>query len=149
MMKFVRKFKNLEIQGKKTHQYDNFSRKYRLRKLKITILLCLVLASANAIAGPCDSILENDKLTSCLAEEFQNADALLNQRYAVLRKSMNKEQRELIRKAQTAWVTVRDADCELRASAVAGGQAYEPVFLSCQTEKTLRRIEEFKALELL
>jgi ubiquinone/menaquinone biosynthesis C-methylase UbiE len=34
MMKFVRKFKDLEIQGKKAHEYDDFSRKYRLKDLK-------------------------------------------------------------------------------------------------------------------
>ncbi len=34
MMKFVRKFKDLEIQGKKAHDYDDFSRKYRLKDLK-------------------------------------------------------------------------------------------------------------------
>jgi len=34
MMKFVRKFKDLEIQGKKAHEYDEFSRKYRLKDLK-------------------------------------------------------------------------------------------------------------------
>ncbi len=34
MMKFVRKFKDLGIQGKKAHEYDEFSRKYRLKDLK-------------------------------------------------------------------------------------------------------------------
>ena len=34
MMKFVRKFKDLEIQGKKAYEYDDFSRKYRLKDLK-------------------------------------------------------------------------------------------------------------------
>ena len=34
MMKFVRKFKDLEIQGKKAHDYDDFSHKYRLKDLK-------------------------------------------------------------------------------------------------------------------
>jgi ubiquinone/menaquinone biosynthesis C-methylase UbiE len=34
MMKFVRKFKDLEIQGRKAQEYDEFSRKYRLKDLK-------------------------------------------------------------------------------------------------------------------
>ena len=34
MMKFVRKFKDLEIQGRKAHEYDDFSRKYRLKDIK-------------------------------------------------------------------------------------------------------------------
>ena len=34
MMKFVRKYQDLGIQGKKAHQYDEFSRKYRMKDLK-------------------------------------------------------------------------------------------------------------------
>jgi ubiquinone/menaquinone biosynthesis C-methylase UbiE len=34
MMQFVRKFKDLEIQGKKAHEYDDFSRKYRLKDIQ-------------------------------------------------------------------------------------------------------------------
>jgi ubiquinone/menaquinone biosynthesis C-methylase UbiE len=34
MMKFVRKFKDLGIEGKKADEYDEFSRKYRLKDLK-------------------------------------------------------------------------------------------------------------------
>ena len=34
MMKFIRKFKDLEIQGRKAREYDDFSRKYRLKDLK-------------------------------------------------------------------------------------------------------------------
>jgi ubiquinone/menaquinone biosynthesis C-methylase UbiE len=34
MMKFVRKFKDLGIQGKKAYEYDEFSRKYRLKDLQ-------------------------------------------------------------------------------------------------------------------
>jgi ubiquinone/menaquinone biosynthesis C-methylase UbiE len=34
MMKFIRKFKDLEIQGKKAHEYDEFSRQYRLKDIK-------------------------------------------------------------------------------------------------------------------
>ena len=34
MMKFVRKFKDLEIQGNKAREYDDFSRKYRLKDLQ-------------------------------------------------------------------------------------------------------------------
>jgi ubiquinone/menaquinone biosynthesis C-methylase UbiE len=34
MMKFIRKFNDLEIQGKKAHEYDEFSRQYRLKDIK-------------------------------------------------------------------------------------------------------------------
>lgn len=34
MMRFIRKFKDLEIQGKKADEYDDFSRKYRLNDMK-------------------------------------------------------------------------------------------------------------------
>ena len=34
MMNFVRKFQDLGIQGKKAHEYDEFSRKYRMKDLE-------------------------------------------------------------------------------------------------------------------
>lgn len=34
MMKLFRKFKDLGVEGKKAHQYDEFSRKYRIKELR-------------------------------------------------------------------------------------------------------------------
>jgi hypothetical protein len=34
MMKFLRKFRDLSIEGKKAHQYDDFSRQYRIKELR-------------------------------------------------------------------------------------------------------------------
>jgi uncharacterized protein YecT (DUF1311 family) len=111
------------------------------------MIVFAAVASSAAHAGVCDDISENDKLTSCLANEYQKADALLNKKYASVRKSLGKEQIELLKKSQRAWLIVRDTDCEIQASAVAGGQAYEPTYVSCQTAKTQRRMEELKELE--
>jgi uncharacterized protein YecT (DUF1311 family) len=117
--------------------------------LKPSALFVSVMLSLCAHAAPCDSVMENDKLAQCLGVEFEKADARLNQRYAALRKSMSEEQRQILKRAQTAWVTVRDADCELQVARLAepGSQAYQPAVLSCLTEKTLRRIEDFKELK--
>ena len=114
--------------------------------LKRSALVFAALISTTVQAGPCNAILENDKLTSCLADEFQAADARLNQNYGAARKRLGKELLGLLQKSQRAWLIVRDSDCEIQASLADGGQAYQPLYLSCQTVKTLRRVEELNNL---
>jgi uncharacterized protein YecT (DUF1311 family) len=97
-----------------------------------------------SFAGNCDQVVENDKLTACLAGEFSRADTLLNKAYNSLRNRLDKNGKDLLKSGQRAWLTYRDKDCELQASAASGGQAYEPMYISCQTEKTLSRIKELK-----
>lgn len=115
-------------------------------RLKL-VLFCSVLLGPFGIAsagGKCDRILANDELSECLGSEFSKADGLLNKTYNDLRARLSPEGKELLKKGQLAWLTYRDKDCEFQASAASGGQAYQPVYISCQTEKTARRVKELK-----
>lgn len=116
--------------------------------LSNSILLTVLLAVSmvDVEASPCASVQANDELIVCLGNEFASVDAKLNRRYSILRKTMSKDQQDLLRKAQVSWLVVRDSDCELQASWVTGGQAYEPTFLVCQTDKTRQRILELDRL---
>jgi uncharacterized protein YecT (DUF1311 family) len=107
-------------------------------------LLALSLFPSISHAAKCDQILANDQLIECLGNEFSVADSALNKAYSNLRIKLGRDGKELLKKAQVAWLTYRDKDCELQALAVSGGQAYQPTFISCQTEKTIRRTQELK-----
>ena len=96
-------------------------------------------------ARPCDKVLAQDELVECLGTEFLTADNQLNDTYNKLRARLDKDARETLKKAQQAWLTYRDGDCEFQASAAAGGQAYNPIYISCQTKKTILRTQELKA----
>ena len=97
-----------------------------------------------SLADSCDNVVANDALIQCLGTEFTKADAELNRTYVALRGRLDREANVTLKAAQVAWLTYRDKDCELRASSAAGGQAYQPTFISCQTEKTVRRTQELK-----
>lgn len=113
-----------------------------------SFLLLFLLAALSiedvAAANKCASIAANDQLTECLAEEFSKEDAALNKAYNDLKVRLGDDEKELLKKAQLAWLSYRDKDCEFQALAVAGGQAYQPTYISCQTDKTLRRTKELK-----
>jgi uncharacterized protein YecT (DUF1311 family) len=51
-------------------------------------------------------------------------------------------QRELLDKAQAAWLRARDAWCTFASSGAEGGSARPMVTLQCQTEVTRARVEE-------
>ncbi len=115
-----------------------------MRPFSISTAVILAAASALSHAGLCDSVEETDRLIQCLGGENTKADALLNAEYSRLRGRLSPERRDQLREAQRAWIVFRDKDCEFEASAAAGGQAYEPLYVSCQTDKTMRRIKELK-----
>lgn len=115
-----------------------------IRPILLSVLLLAITADAEA--RPCSAIQANDELVQCLGNEFARSDAQLRQRTSALRKTMSKDQQDLLRKAQASWLVVRDSDCELQASWVEGGQAYQPTFIACQTTKTRQRMSELDRL---
>jgi uncharacterized protein YecT (DUF1311 family) len=114
-----------------------------MRFRSITVV-ALAGAPVLSIAGACDNVSANDTLIQCLGAEHSKADAELNRAYAALRGRLDRDSNAVLKAAQVAWLAYRDKDCELRASAATGGQAYQPTYISCQTEKTMRRTQELK-----
>jgi uncharacterized protein YecT (DUF1311 family) len=110
----------------------------------IAALLICGTVSFPALADSCDKVEAEDRLIQCLGVENSRADALLNAEYNRLRGRLDSELKERLRDAQRAWIDFRDKDCEFEAGAARGGQAYQPLFLSCQTRKTQQRVQELK-----
>lgn len=116
----------------------------RMRFRWCVLPIAIALFPGVSFAGKCDQVLAKDQLVECLGKEFSVADSALNKTYNILKTKLDREGKELLKNGQVAWLTYRDKDCELQALAVAGGQAYQPTFISCQTEKTNRRTQELK-----
>ena len=109
------------------------------RRARISLLL--LLGAANAVADTrCDKIEKVDALNTCLANELAMTDKVLNSVYAELRRKLEPERQELLKKAEMAWIGMRDQDCEFEASAALGGTAYQSLYLSCQIEVTKNRV---------
>jgi uncharacterized protein YecT (DUF1311 family) len=112
-----------------------------LKLFAAAVLTCVPFA---ATAGACDNVAQNDRLVQCLGGEYVKADAELNRVYGSLFARLDADGKDTLKSSQLAWLRYRDKDCELRASASAGGQAYQPTYIGCQTEKTKRRTAELK-----
>jgi hypothetical protein len=48
-------------------------------------------------------------------------------------------QRDLLKKAQLAWIALRDADCAFVGSGTEGGSVQPMIINQCMTEKTVER----------
>ncbi|MGK9172776.1 DUF1311 domain-containing protein [Yokenella regensburgei] len=105
----------------------------------ILIAAATLLASAGALADECDNASTQTAMNMCTAEQAQTADKKLNQTWQDALKRAAPAQRELMKKAQQAWITLRDADCEFIASGVEGGSVQPMIHNQCIADKTIER----------
>lgn len=70
-----------------------------------------LLMSASALADECNNATTQLELNTCSAQQYQAADKKLNETYQAAIKRAAAPQRDLLKKAQQAWISLRDADC--------------------------------------
>ena len=79
-------------------------------------------------------------------EDFQVADAKLNQVYKQLTDKVDKQALEKLKASQCAWVVFRDAEADLQADLTARGGTMAPLERNVtRTELTEARTAELKA----
>lgn len=98
-----------------------------------------LLLSASALADECDNATTQLELNTCSAQQYQAADKKLNQTYQSAIKRAAAPQRDLLKKAQQAWIALRDADCNFIGSGTEGGSVQPLIISQCLTEKTVER----------
>ncbi|MFH7905952.1 lysozyme inhibitor LprI family protein [Enterobacter cloacae] len=98
-----------------------------------------LLLSASALADECDNVTTQLELNTCSAQQYQAADKKLNQTYQSAIKRAAAPQRDLLKKAQQAWIALRDADCNFIGSGTEGGSVQPMIISQCLTEKTVER----------
>ncbi|MCV6639165.1 lysozyme inhibitor LprI family protein [Candidatus Albibeggiatoa sp. nov. NOAA] len=64
----------------------------------------------------CDDVDNVQEKQSCAISAYKQADTALNQAYKSIRKNLNQEQKQKLKKAQKAWLTYRDANCAHQVS---------------------------------
>ncbi|MDK9587086.1 lysozyme inhibitor LprI family protein [Lelliottia wanjuensis] len=106
---------------------------------RVLIAGAALLLSASALADECASATTQTDLNTCTAHQYQAADKKLNQTYQAAMKRAAAPQRELLKKAQQAWIGLRDADCAFAASGSEGGSVQPMIINQCMTEKTAER----------
>ncbi|MDY1038375.1 DUF1311 domain-containing protein [Enterobacteriaceae bacterium RIT714] len=106
---------------------------------KVFIAGAALLLSASALADECASATTQTDLNTCTAQQYQAADKKLNQTYQAAMKRAAAPQRDLLKKAQQAWIALRDADCAFAGSGTEGGSIQPMIINQCMTEKTAER----------
>lgn len=108
------------------------------------IALAALLASGQALADECANAGNQAELNQCTAAQYQAADSKLNQTYQEALKRAAGKQQEQLKKAQLAWIALRDADCTFLSSGAEGGSVQPMLINQCMADKTVER-ESFLA----
>ncbi|MEB6378978.1 lysozyme inhibitor LprI family protein [Leclercia adecarboxylata] len=106
---------------------------------RVLIAGAALLLSASALADECASAGTQTELNTCTAQHYQAADKTLNQTYQAVIKRADAPQRELLKKAQQAWIALRDADCAFIGSGTEGGSVQPMIVNQCLADKTHER----------
>ncbi|MGX4729734.1 lysozyme inhibitor LprI family protein [Pseudomonas corrugata] len=111
--------------------------------LALTPLLFVALAQAD----DCANATTQGEMNQCAAQEKNAADNELNSLYKQItaRLKNNPEGKQLLVKAQRAWIGFRDTECKFSASGVEGGSVYPLIYSNCITALTKARVETFKS----
>ena len=114
------------------------------------VLLAIVAGQANGtmLAGsdPCLNAANQRELTECVGREYMKADEKLNDIYKSLLTSLDREHQLKLKAAQRAWITFRDAECDLQASEALHGSMEKQLRYTCLQEVTTARIKDLNAL---
>ena len=103
------------------------------------IAAAALLASGAAWADDCSNANTQTEMNQCAAAQYQAADKKLNETWEQALKRASGKQLELLKKAQQAWISLRDADCAFLASGAEGGSMQPMLISQCMTDKSVER----------
>ncbi|MFZ3618412.1 lysozyme inhibitor LprI family protein [Leclercia barmai] len=106
---------------------------------RLMIAAGALLLSSLAQADECANASTQMEMNTCTAQQYQAADKTLNQTYQAAIKRAEAPQRELLKKAQQAWIALRDADCAFIGSGTEGGSIQPMIVNQCLADKTNER----------
>ncbi|WP_436856866.1 lysozyme inhibitor LprI family protein [Citrobacter tructae] len=106
---------------------------------RILLTCAALLLSSQALADDCANASTQIEMNSCAAAQYQAIDKKLNETFQNALKRAEAPQRDLLKKAQVAWIAVRDADCALISSGTEGGSIQPMIASQCLADKTAER----------
>jgi uncharacterized protein YecT (DUF1311 family) len=113
-----------------------------MKKTIISFLFCLSLASL--VHADCTDKQSDADIKSCLQQEYEKSDKELNVTYSQLMAKLDPEGKEMLKKAQKAWIQYRDADAEFSAHRNKGGTFAGIASLGTLGDLTARRVKDLK-----
>ena len=117
-----------------------------MRRIFLSACLVLLAGASAARAQECDRGDDSQQMMNiCAAEDYQAADAKLNQAYQDLISSDDADDKKLLQAAQRAWISFRDAECAHSTAASSGGSIHAMEVSQCLTRLTNDRIQQLAA----
>ena len=117
------------------------------RLFPVQLILALAVSmvtTASARALDCENAMTTADMSQCAQLDYQRADDELNAVYQHLRSMQDKKANLLLRDAQRAWITYRDAECARIADTFRGGSMAGLAHISCLSEKASSRSDELR-----
>jgi len=119
-------------------------------------VMLFAAGAAHAEDVDCDNAETQSDMTSCAQARYEEADKGLNAQYKKTRAAMvaidqdldtdMKGAEQALLKAQRAWITYRDAQCENYGFQARGGTMEPMLVAGCLADLTDLRTKELKAL---
>ena len=111
--------------------------------MKRFFFLLVFLVPSCAFAQCKDSVSTKD-MQDCLDAEWKKSDTELNHAYQDAMKKLKPDAVDVLKRAQRAWVTYRDAQCEAEYKVWQGGTAAGVAMTQCKVTLTERRTKEIQ-----
>lgn len=111
--------------------------------MKYAFLLAVLFLPAAAF-GQCKDAVSTKDMQDCVDAEWKKADAELNHTYQETLKKLKPDAADLLKKAQRAWITYRDAHCDAEYKMWQGGTAAGVALVQCRATLTQRRTKEIQ-----
>lgn len=108
-------------------------------KIHAPLLLAGLFFSSITLADDCNNAMTQSEINQCTGNEYRKADEALNKTYKTVMSRASDAQQDMLKKAENAWLEVRDADCAFISSGVEGGSAKSMVHNQCLADKTHER----------
>ncbi|HEV2863148.1 MAG TPA: lysozyme inhibitor LprI family protein [Pyrinomonadaceae bacterium] len=120
--------------------------------MRRTVFALLLVAGAAGVAPaqkgreihPCEGHGSQAEATACAGKEYRAADAELNRVYKQLMSKLDAGEQDFLKKAETAWIKYRDAQCEYEDSFYAGGTMRPMITAFCMARVTKARTAELR-----
>ncbi|MFC5068198.1 lysozyme inhibitor LprI family protein [Flaviflagellibacter deserti] len=115
-------------------------------KLWFAPLAIAVLATTPAHAQECNESSNQHELHVCADEAYKKTNAELNTTYQEIMGRLKDDDptREMLVKAQRAWLAFRDAECDFATFAAKDGSIWPMLNLQCLGALTAKRIIDLK-----
>ena len=121
----------------------------KMQTVIVSLLVCF-LANPSSVqkeskSDPCSNVSSQSEMTICWRKEYQAADTRLHQVYRQLVSMLGEEEKLELKKAQTAWLKYRDANCDFEGNQYKGGSMRPMIYAICLTDMTESRTTELKS----